>query len=309
MDTVLLKKDDILRKIEESRKRSTIQRFFENPLKAIEENPSVFYFLTIIAAMGMAIFLLYSGVRATQVVIFSLLLAIMPAGFYDYYKKMKVKVMEVEFPSLLRDIALAAKSGMPLESAVKLTATGNYGKLTPAVKHVDYMVSWGISFEEALLHLANHYPAPLIKRSVSTIIEAARTGGEIGTIMENVATDAQELKALEGKRGAETQPYLMVVYISYFVFLMVVLVIAQFFIPQMQEVSKQIEGTDTPGLSFRVTEDEVKLYKEIFFHGLLMQGFFAGMVAGKISGGTILGGLKHSAVFVAIAVVTYVVAF
>lgn len=309
MDVALLKKDEILRKIVRYRQRPLLRRFFENPLKTISERPSVFYVLTALASIGMAVFLLLSGVRITQVVIFSALLAIMPAGFYDFHKKAKVKVMESEFPSLLRDIALAVKAGMPLEGAVKLTASGQYGMLSPAIRHVDFMMSWGVSFDDALLDLAEHYPAPLIRRSVATIIEAAKTGGEIGTIMDNVATDAQELKALETKRATETQPYLMVVYVSYIVFLMVVVIISQFFIPQMQEVSKGIEGVETPGLAFKVTEEDVALYQELFFHGLITQGFFAGIVAGKMGGGSFLGGLRHSAIFVGIAVFVYIVVF
>ena len=60
-------------------------------------------------------------------------------------------------------------------------------------------------------------------------------------------------------------------------------------------------------MEFAVTEEDVELYRQLFFHALLIQGFFAGMVTGKIGEGSAVAGLKHSIFFMVVAFVAYTV--
>ena len=43
----------------------------------------------------------------------------------------------------------------------------------------------------------------------------------------------------------------------------------------------------------------------LFFHALVIQGFFAGIVAGKMGEGKVVAGLKHSVFFIVVAVIAY----
>jgi flagellar protein FlaJ len=215
--------------------------------------------------------------------------------------------MEAEFPALLRDLALSRKSGMTLSVAVSIAAKGEYGALTEAIKWVDNMMSWGVSFEEAMMQFAEKYSTPLIKRSISIIIEGSKMGGEIGEILETVAVDAEEIKALAGKRRSETLPYIAIGYLSYFVFVAVIIVLCTQFLPMMEETARQAQaaGTQMPGFGLAVSERDIELYKMLFFHALLIQGLFCGLVTSKIGEGTMFAGLKHSAIFVIVGFITY----
>jgi len=190
---------------------------------------------------------------------------------------------------------------------MSIAAGGQYGVLTPAIKQIDNMMSWGVSFEDALLHFAKKYPTPLIRRTIFTLIEASRMGGQLGEILEGVATDAEETKALERKRSSETKPYLMVCYISYFVFLAVVLIMSYIFLPMMKEAAEVATGEALPGGlgQFAVSDEDLALYNMLFFHALVVQGFFAGIVTGKIGEGKAVAGLKHSVFFIVVAVIAY----
>jgi pilus assembly protein TadC len=81
---------------------------------------------------------------------------------------------------MVRDISLSVKSGMTLKSAVSMAAGGQYGALTRAIKQMDNAISWGVSFDDALLQFAKKYPTVLIRRTVFTLIEASRMGGQLG---------------------------------------------------------------------------------------------------------------------------------
>ena len=132
-------------------------------------------------------------------------------------------------------------------------------------------------------------------------------GGQLSTILEGVAIDVEETKALERKRSSETKPYVMVCYISYFVFLAVIMIMSYIFLPMMQEAAEVTGGGALPGGlgQFAVSEEELALYNRLFFHALVIQGFFAGIVTGKLGEGKAVAGLKHSVFFIVVAVITY----
>jgi flagellar protein FlaJ len=172
---------------------------------------------------------------------------------------------------------------------------------------MDNAISWGISFDDALLHFAKKYPTALIRRTVFTLIEASRMGGQLGEILEGIATDVEETKALEKSRNSETRPYLMVCYISYFVFLAVILIMSYVFLPMMKGASEATSGAALPaGMGqLAVSNADLSKYNLLFFHALLIQGFFAGIVTGKMAEGKVVAGLKHSVFFIIVAVIAY----
>jgi len=132
-------------------------------------------------------------------------------------------------------------------------------------------------------------------------------GGQLGEILEGVATDVQETKALEKRRSAETKPYLIICYVSYFVFLAVVLIMSYVFLPMIQEAGELSGGGALSGGvgQLAVSEEELALYDMLFFHALVIQGLFAGIVTGKIGEGKAVAGLKHSVFFIVVAVIAY----
>jgi flagellar protein FlaJ len=132
-------------------------------------------------------------------------------------------------------------------------------------------------------------------------------GGKLGEILEGIATDVEETKALEKRRNSETKPYLMVCYISYFVFLAVILIMSYVFLPMMKEASEATSGAVLPrGMGqFAVSDADLAKYNMLFFHALVIQGFFAGIVTGKMAEGKVVAGLKHSVFFIIVAVIAY----
>jgi flagellar protein FlaJ len=132
-------------------------------------------------------------------------------------------------------------------------------------------------------------------------------GGQLGEILEGVATDVGETKALEKRRDSETKPYIMVCYISYFVFLAVILIMSYIFLPMMQKASEATSGGALPsGVGqFAVSDADLAKYNMLFFHALVIQGFFAGIVTGKMGEGKVVAGLKHSVLFIVVAVIVY----
>ena len=302
-----MNRDMMLEAVEQHRRKSTLLQFIDSPLRTMRERHYLLYLISGGIAMSCAAVAFYLGVDPMNIGILALILTIMPPGFFNFYETRRISRLEAEFPAMVRDISLSVKSGMTLEGAMSIAARGHYGALTPAIKQIDNMMSWGVSFEDALLHFAKKYPTPLIRRTIYTLIEAFRMGGQLGEVLEGVATDVEETKALEKRRSSETKPYLLVCYVSYFVFLAVILVMSYVFLPMMKEAAEIATGEALPGGmgQFAVSEEDLALYNMLFFHALVIQGLFAGIITGKIGEGKAVAGLKHSVFFIVVAVIAY----
>jgi flagellar protein FlaJ len=299
--------DTVLASIEHSRGKSTLQRFVESPLPTMREKRYLIYLISAVSAMTCAAVTFYLGVNPMNIGILAFIVAVVTPSLFNLYETRRTRSLETEYPALMRDISLSVKSGMTLKDAISIAAKGQYGALTPAIKQIDSMISWGISSEDALLNFAKKYPTVLIRRTIFTLIEASRMGGQLGDILEGVSTDLEETKALERRRSSETKPYLMVCYVSYFVFLAVILIMSYVFLPMMQEAAEVATGGALPGGlgRFAVSEEDMALYNRLFFNALVIQGFFAGIVTGKIGEGKAVAGLKHSVFFIIVAVIAY----
>jgi flagellar protein FlaJ len=302
-----MNRDMVLEAIKHNRSKSTLQRFLESPLGTIREKQYLMYFISGGIAVTCAAIAFYMGMNSINIVILVFLLIIIPPGFFNFYETRRISRLEKEFPAMVRDIILSVKSGMTLKGAMSMAAGGQYGALTRAIKQMDNAISWGVSFDDALLQFARKYPTPLIRRTVFTLIEASRMGGQLFEILEGVATDVEETKALEKRRNSETKPYLMVCYISYFVFLAVIMIMSYVFLPMMKQASEATSGAALPsGMGkFAVSDADMAHYNMLFFHALVIQGLFAGIVTGKMAEGKVVAGLKHSVFFIIVAVIVY----
>jgi archaeal flagellar protein FlaJ len=302
-----MNRDLVLEAIERHRNKSPVQQFLSSPLRTIRERHYLLYSISGLIALACAAIAFYLHMEASNILILAFLIFIMPPSFFDLYEAHNIDKMESEFPALVRDISLSVKSGMTIEQAMRMAAAGQYGALSKAIKQMDHMISWGASFDEALLHFASKYPTPLIRRTVFTLIEASSMGGRLGEILEGVAMDVEETKSLEKRRSSETKPYLMVGYISYFVFMAVILIMTFVFLPMMKEAAGASSGGSLPsGMGrFAVSDTDMATYNRLFFHALVIQGFFTGIVTGKMGEGKAIGGLKHSVIFIIVAVLAY----
>ncbi len=245
--------------------------------------------------------------------ILAVIAAFVPPAFYFYGESRRIKKAEKAFPDLLTNLAQAKRTGLPLIEAVKLTASteGEYGVLTEGIKTISRQLKWGVPFEEGLRGFAKKYPnSQMIKRSIELIIEGYRSGGEVGKVLQIAADDVSELKELEEKRIADMGLYVGICYITFLVFLGVLLVLYTNYIPVMVEAGKKVAETGTSRGGTMIYQVDVNKLKMILFHCAIIEGFCSGFMAGKLGEGKVIAGLKHVVIFTSLAfaafgVITY----
>ncbi|MCA1811528.1 MAG: type II secretion system F family protein [Halobacteriales archaeon] len=236
---------------------------------------------------------------ATDLFILAVMFGAGPFGYFHNREAKRIAAVDEKFPDFLRDIAESARAGMTLPRALVTAAQGSYGALTPEIKRMAAQVEWGIDFGDALARFAVRCKTPLIDRTVSLVVEAQRAGGNVTDILTAASEDAREIKQIVGERNTQMSMYNVVIYISFFVFIVVVLVLSAQFIPAFKKAVGAASGQQVGGLQFRDFDPED--FNTIFFQAAVVQAIGGGLVGGVLTKGNPISGFIHIAVMLGMA--------
>ena len=220
----------------------------------------------------------------------------------DFLKEMnRQKEIETKFLEFVRTLVSTVKSGIPIPTAIIETARGDFGGLSPYVKKLANQIEWGIPIQEALFNFGNNTKSPVIKRSISIVMEAERSGGDIENVLDSVTESVLNIKKIKEERKASVHPQIVQGYIVFFVFIIVMLVLQLKLFPELNKTGLA-GGLAGIGLKEGVIGSSEPISLDNIFFGLvIIEGFFTGIMIGKFSEGTLKQGLLHSVYLITIA--------
>jgi flagellar protein FlaJ len=240
---------------------------------------------------------------ATDFFVFAILIGIGPYGWYHNREAVRIMAIDQKFPEFLRDLAESQRAGMTLTEAVITASKGQYGQLTPDIRKMAAQIEWGVSFGDALSRFAKRVNTPLINRTVSLVTEASNAGGNVVDVLTAAADDSREIQQIVKERKQAMSIYVMIIYIAFAVFIGVIAVLNAQFIPEVAKAVAKADGVAIGGLRFKAFDQDD--FKILFFHAAVIQGFGGGLVAGVMSGGKPVHGLRHSFLLVFIGWVLF----
>jgi len=229
----------------------------------------------------------------------ALIVGLFPPAAADLLDRRWRSAVNSKIPELVREIAEGQKTGLSLTRALENASRLDYGPLTKELKKTVAMQSWGWTYNEALEDFAERVDTPLAYRTVAMLNEVGRSGGRLYEILDSVYSHLREIKDLEADRRRQMQPYVMIVYASFGVFLFVVYVLFTTFFSQI----RQLIATGAPFMS----GINPSVFYIWFFHMAVIEGAISGFVAGKISEGAVSAGLKHVLILLLTSLLFFVV--
>jgi flagellar protein FlaJ len=217
-----------------------------------------------------------------ELVFFAVIAAVSPSAILTYVDYRWRRAIDEHLPDLFRSIVQAQETGMTLPQALEEASKRDYGPLTVELRKMTAQISWGMSFEEALLAMGERVNTVLVQRTVPMIIEASRSGGHVEKVFDPMGKFIQTTLLLDKERRTQTRPYIAIIYVAFLVFLFtIILLFKSFFV--------SIVHLPSLGTAVMAPDD----IRRMFFHMTTIQAFFGGLVAGKMSEGTVIAGLKH----------------
>lgn len=227
----------------------------------------------------------------------TLVIGLIAPSFVDLVDRRYKKIIDSRIPDFLREIGESQRTGTPFTKALVNASQSNYGPLSTELRRAMSKMSWGMTFEEALDYFAADVDTPLAHRAAVLLKEVGRSGGKMLEVLDSVYEHVRDVIGLQQERSKQLTPYVMVVYSAFGVYLFVVYILFSTFFAQVSN----LQASGAPfgsGINAGV-------YYIWFFHMAVIEGLFGGMVIGKISGGSSIGGMKHVLVLLTISLVFF----
>jgi flagellar protein FlaJ len=240
-------------------------------------------------------------------IVFGVLGCIGPIGFYNHVKQKHEREIEEKLPDFLRDIANSTSSGMTIFDSIKSASESDYGELTPELKMMASQLSWGIPVDEALTNFAKRINTNETKRLAVTINKALEIGGNTSSVFTAAAKELDQIKHVEQQRKTDMSLYSIVIFISFFVFLAVILVINSTIFAAIYDLQNQMVGKAIG--SFRLSRIDPSAIKNMFFTFVFVQSLGGGLLGGFMMEGRLSSGIKQAFVLILVSFIVFKVFF
>ena len=200
--------------------------------------------------------------------------------------------IEIQFLEFIRNLTEAVKSGISIPKSIIHVSKKDFTVLSPFIKKLSNQIESGIPTRHALQVFAADTNNTVIRRSVSIIVEAEQSGGDISDILTAVVDSVINVKKIKEEQKSSAYSQVVQGYIVFYIFIAIMLVMQLWLFPKLVGLSSSLQG----GLAGGVIGGQAGAFnlENVFFSLIMIQGFFAGIMIGKFSEGSIKHGLIHS---------------
>lgn len=238
-------------------------------------------------ALSVEAFLVRPIGNTLGLVIAPLLILTIPLMTLHEFHRRRARSFETRFPDALYSLASANRRGVPIDEGIKLIADRYGGTLGDEFRTVHRDVQFDDDIRRALTHLANRYHRlPRIVMTIAVFRSLIRSDEHISDSLVSLAEELETRLALERKRRQEMKVYSVIVAFGVLIFLLIVVVLDVLLLPQIPESADQPTVGD-------VEPTDLTTYHVLFFHSAVLLAAGSGLIMGKLTEDTFIGGLKY----------------
>ena len=225
-----------------------------------------------------------------QFLIIVTILAILPYAIDITLEKRKIRQKENLYTEFLFKLSELMRGGLDPVKAVIELSKNNLGPLTPHIRLAATAMTFGKSFEEAMTAMTGTLRSELITRYTMLVVQASYSGGSTSDLILKASEDMRSLIGIEREKEGNLSQYTMIFYFAQGILFFIALTLTTSLLPYLQDLgSGSFLGLGGAGLS------DLN-FAGGFFHLLMINAFFGGLIIGKISEGEARFGLKHSVI-------------
>ncbi|AEA46145.1 type II secretion system F family protein [Archaeoglobus veneficus] len=255
-----------------------------------------FYFT--LPIFGLMLPFIYTWEPETIFVTF-LLVTVTPYAILVEIRNRRVRKIEEHIPDFLKQLASLNESGLNIVSAIRILSTSNLGVLTSEIIKIRKDLEWGMLLSDALKRFERRIGSMTVTKVTSILLRAMEAAGTIKDALFTAATDAQLYLELKKRVRNEMFVYIVVIYMTFGVFLFTIFVLSNNF---MQIFSKMSVPANAYA-QFRIPD--IEALSKLFYHTSLINGTVSGLIAGLMGEGELRAGLKHALVLVLVTFIVF----
>ncbi len=293
----------------------SLRRAFDDPIRRVLRNPAHTFLVTVPLGILWVLVSALRGPRPTTVVgtvrtlddplvQASIVVLGLFALVYELRKR-RLRAIEATVPDFLDRLAGVNDAGLTVVESVFRVADTDLGALTDDVRRMRRDVQWGSDVVTALRRMARRTGSPTVSRAVVLITNASVVSGDVAPVLHIAADEAQATRRLRAERRQEMLTYLLVIYLSFLVFLAIVVALTVSFLPAVQTAHTTAPDAASSGVQTgpftTLGTTDTSLYALVFFHATALQAVCSGLVAGQLGEGRLADGAKHATAMLVLA--------
>lgn len=303
-------------------KKEGVLRFLRSPVTYMMFHPGTVFLFSVPAALvvtGILYFLFVTvpltpwtfleWVTASEdIVMTGVLVALIPfAVFYAIYSRRHRRIEEA-IPDFEDQMASSVWQNMTHARAIELIAVGGKSNMLEEFRLIHRDIVWGSLTSDAIKRFSEHIRIGAIDRMGILVLQAEHFTNNLSQVLQIIAENAKNMVTLKSERRGDMLPYVIVVYLAFFVFVFVQETLVVMFLPMMMQggegMSMVGSGMAMPGVGSGFSID---VYDRLIYHSVVIHGFCSGVVADMMGQGSALAGIKHSCVMVVVVMIVFVI--
>jgi pilus assembly protein TadC len=220
----------------------------------------------------------------------------------------RARQVELVLSDAFMMIAANIRAGMTVENAILASAKPEFGPLEMEIKRVSTKIFAGTSLHDALLEMGERVRSNALKRGITLLLEGNALGGQMASLLYEIAQDLREQKALQREINNATMMYtIFIVFSTLFAAPILFATSVQYSIMSAKITSSVGDIGELPSgaMSFGsaegilqgpiITPDELKLFAVAC---ITVTTFFAAFTLAQIRSGKLLAGIRYVPLFV-----------
>jgi flagellar protein FlaJ len=184
----------------------------------------------------------------------------------------------------------------PVKGFINLSKT-NLGAISSHAQDAASSMVLGKSFDESMHRMSDSMKSRLVSRYIDVVVQAAYTGGNVADLLFRTSEDMRSVIAIQREKEANLKQYIVIFYLAQGIIVMLTYILSTSLLPLIQGVGMEMLGG--AGLS------DID-FERGFFHMIIINALFGGLIVGQITEGEIKHGFKHSAILIALSYVACV---
>lgn len=244
----------------------------------------------------------------TRLIVLPFLIVITPVGLFYELRQAREDRFVQNFPATLNILASANNMGVPLTDALEMVSRWSTSLYAAEFRKVRNDIEWHNDSKSALLAFANRLQVPSISRTVKLVAEGSRSSGDLGRVLSVAATDTRERYRIVRRRTQMMSAYVVVVVLGAIIYLGVISLLEYSFLSPLEDLQTR-SVTDATGTTRAAPASfsfiPIDTYRTLLFHSVLIQSVGSGLIAGQLSNGSVLSGIKYAVGLVALSLLVF----
>ncbi|WP_135828608.1 type II secretion system F family protein [Halorussus halobius] len=289
-----------------------LREWLTDPVKTLRDDPDVVLYATVPLGLLSVVVRAWPHLTAGTVtprvlddfVVQAALFVLVAFSVVQELHRRRIAAISAAVPDFLDRLASTNEAGMSIIESLGRVNRSDLGALDDEVAKLWTDVEWGVDAETALYRFEDRIDTPIITRVVTLLANAMHASGNLSRVLRIAADDAQDTRRLERKRRQELMTYNVIIYLSFLVFLVIVVSLDSILIPNLPTGVSMPAGGSQIGVSGPIggiSDVNVDAYTLLFFHTALIQAVCSGLVAGQMAEGSVRNGAKHATVLLTVA--------